>query len=593
MSDGTDLTIKIKADKSAAQAERRALHEEFRRIDREEISDHEAKERAKAILIKQSNQDRILSAKEALEAENNSWGQLKNMAEMAAGAIGKVGGAMVGLGSLAAVVNEIQANFSRIRDDALRSTDALQGFRERLLELQALRGHIGDTEGGINRAIQYRAQTLQDEGSANATQLAFLGVGESSIGKSISASEMDKLGIEVGRMQAAEKGDPTAYGRLGGMMPNIMRSRGMQEVTAGAAFNEMSALYEIAKPGGFSWSSAVSQYGKAMPYINNGILDDRTAMGILSAYSISEPDNAATRMDQLMRATVGSTGRDRHIKAPEGTDTVGTATYLKGLGVKASDGPVEIARAIKADLSGKGITGADQIPYLQSRGYGNQEDVQSLLNFGGMLTTWDSKFAPMMGDASLGQGTQAEIAERMGTDPVFAGRRANYGIDLANMQVGLRNEDKTNLFKMAYAQVKSQPGNEGIPEFDELYKQGNWTPNNALYGYRNQVLKQSETLLRSEGARVGVDIPRPQYAGQTPGFGGSYLGEDQMGEYATQVRQAGGLSGAGVVDGLVEATKNLNDSVSRFGAIAEGSWGQALQGNPAKAEAPVAAGGGW
>lgn len=587
-----ELTIKIKADKSAAQAERRALHEEFKRLDREEITDAEAKERAKAMLIKESNQDRIQSAKEAMEKENDAWGQLKNTIDPVVGAIAKVGGAMVGLGSVSAVVGAIQANFERIRDDALRSTDALQGFRERMLELQALRGNIGDTSGGINRAIQFRASTLQDEGSANALQLAFLGVGESSIGKVIDASEMDKLGIKVGRMQAAEKGDATAYGRLGGMMPTIMRARGELTTTANSAFNEMSALYEIAKPGGFSWSSAVSQFGKAMPYVNNGILDDRTAMGILSAFSITEPDNAATRLDQLMRATVGATGRDRSVKAPEGTDTVGTATYLKGLGVTAATGPVEITRAIKEDLAKQGVTGARQIPYLQSRGFGNQEDVQALLSFGGSLQTWDETYKPMIGDASLGSATQADIADRMAHDPVFAGRRANYAVELSQMQTGLRNEANINLLKTAWAQTKTQAGNEGMPAFDQLYREGSWTASSALWGYRGQVLGQAEDILRREASGVGIEMPSAgTYDAKTGDFRRRPLSEDQIADYAGQVRQAGGLSGEGVVSGLIEATKNLNDSVRRFGSIAEGSWGQALQGNPAKAE--TSAGGGW
>lgn len=578
-----DITIRFVGNKAQAQAERKKLHDEIKRLDKEELTDAQVNERAKASLIREGNQERIKAAKESMAHESEGFEAMKANLGTVTGMIGTMSGALLGIGSAAAVMSTIQDHFENIRRDAMESAQATYKFRENLLELAALKGRLGDTSEEAPEMVKFRAQTLQSQSDATQFQLSYRGAVESAIGDDpskgkgiIDKKTAERIGIGMGKLQSVEGGDAKAYGRLGGMIPAILRAQGDKDVTSEEAIDEAGALYALAQPAAFEFSSGMNQFGNIQGLVQTGIMPGRQAMATMSAFGIAEPESAATRTQQLVRATIGATGRNRKVSAPEGTNTVGTAEYLKSLGVDIKkDDHIAIARKVQEDLKNQNFSSErEKITYLQSKGYGNQEDLTALITMGGILESgiWDDKFQSMLDNPELGKGTEARLEGAMATDKTFTTRRGMIGGELAELGRGAQSESLEAVKRNVFA-AQQAPGRamHGAMKYEEVDAMRPWSsPTEFMFGHHANLMSETQQYLEKEGARVGV--PRSSLTGD-PAYGTEFQ------EWATKIQAAGGGTGAE----LLERIANASEASLRLTAT------QPLQGNPTPNNAtPVA-----
>ena len=593
-----DLTIRLLLDKSRAQATSKEYHDGERERIAKLVLDHAEAERAKTRQIQEEAAKRAKATrqatKEKAEAEKKAFQEWKAVQDVqhklamqawkeqqkgtaqvnssiidAATSVASFGAGMLGLSSATAVINQISENWQRIKQNVLDATGVLQGYRESLLELAALKGNTGQTGKELIDNLKFRAQTGQTQQNSIALQEAAIGVGGGAVDtdkikKNISQDEFNKAMVFAGKMQAVEGGSADAYGAMVGSLPSLMGGR----QDAKSVANQMGRLYEIMKPGGYSLSSGMKQFGQAAPYIKAGITTVDEAAALQSMYSVNERDQAGTRVDQLMRATVGSLERNRHVKGVEGSNNIGTAEYLKGLGAKGGMKPQEIAMLVQQDLAKqKAAQGADFNPmgYLQGKGYGNQEDLLSLINFD--TTRWKDTYAPMLGDAKLAQKGTGAVDERLSKDQAFITRRSQYAEELGKMAPGIGKEGVTSLYRAAYGKLKAQNGGKdygGMGSFEETMNPA-WNQD-WLTGYNASLKSEVSNMLESEAIKYGIDPKRPMKA-VSGGVGGRGVsikdnyGDDQASQLLGQIQAKGGGTLENLISEMVALqTKALQEA---------------------------------
>lgn len=572
-----DGFIRNAAREQAAEARRAAA--EQARLDNRVLSETEIRERSKTAIYRRTNQQRIQELlkthKTEIDKARESELAANRVMGSATSAVTSFAGQMVGLSGVSAVAGEIVAGFQRVRDSIFNSTELMQEFRETLLELAALKDRLGDTTTESIDVLRMQAQTGQKRQDVVDLQANMLGIGEAAVrGGKTTMEDVRKAVTLIGRVQAVQGADAGAYGRLGGLLLQTMPAGTKPEDIA----RETAGMYEMQQPGGFSsFGSAIDQFGKSMGYIRSGILSARQAMALTSVYSIAEPGEAATRLDQLMRGTVGAQGRDRRVNAPEGTDVVGTATYLQSLGVKGNMMPDVVAQMIQEDVARARAAGGEEFnpySYLMSKGYGNQEDLKAILNFD--AEAWNKTFKPMIANPDLGKASIAEADIALATDPALVGRAARSADEMQKMLAATPQEEwMRSMRQFGYARAGGQRA--GLSEFKDIETSAWYSPMNWWSG-QGQRVRDSTIAMIMEGAdKMGIQYQGSIGQGGDQGGTRYYMSEAEQFRVSRELADRGYNFGEETMGRLVNAAENLNRAAGMLSSVAAP---QPLQGAP-------------
>ena len=413
-------------------------------------------------MIQQTNAERIRAAMKAQEAEARATATgIRGMEGLgkktldSAIAMGKLGGAMLGLSSAQGVVSIFVEQMQRAKEYATKTSDAIQDIRDNIRELQALRGELGVTGPGISHVFDVASKTLQKPEEVQAMESAGLGVGELAIGKTISKANFDRAMQAAGKMQSLEGGDAGAYGQLMGQI--ALQAEG--KLTPEEAEGKLNRLFQIQQPGGFkTMSQAIGQYGKSNPLVSNKVMSPEEAMGLLSAMSVNSPDEAATQSQQFTRAILAGRLKARGMAVGPDVDFEKTSDYMKGLGITDKDGVMSMGKKIADDLAkntGQGKQNAHD--YLLTHGFGNQEDRLAIMSYAGLRNTGRLEKIEAAMNAPLDNGAiSRRFNERMARDPFFARRAAELSEKAAISSGARRSRTSRTSSRSAYARLKAQ-----------------------------------------------------------------------------------------------------------------------------------------
>jgi len=382
-------------------------------------------------LATKSRKKQEAEAKKAADSTANSMFGAFDATKQLADVVGSLAGQFTILNAAGMAFQAVTAYFRDIRNDVAESVKGLAEMRERTLELAALKGRLGQTTPEVKAQLAFRAQTLQSEQDAIRYQQSAMNTGASSIIDAkgngvISQAEFDKLMMKGGRFQAAQGGDADALGAFFGQLPTAMKQK---NVTADQAFGEASKIFNILDKGGSDLPVAVRQLSAGLGYTTSGIFDNVAQQASLqAAFSKLEPGKEQERTAQFTRATVGSLGRMRGSGVMVDEKQ---AEYLKRIGGTDQMNPIEIGKLIMGDWASQEKMEASRgrkfnpITYMQGKGYQNTEDINSLMQFSGLMKTgtWGT-FEELSRQAPNAASADADIAKFQMTDPVAQERKA-------------------------------------------------------------------------------------------------------------------------------------------------------------------------
>ena len=419
------------------------------------------------------------AAKDSAERANQVWSKLAN-----------VGKSLVGFVGITSVMREIRGAFDAANRSAVEGSKFVVDYREKLLELAALKGHLGESGPEMRQQLAFRAQTLQGQGEAIGFSAQYENMIQASkMSGNISESEAQKLAVLAGSFQAADKGDPGAHATLAGSLPRLMGGK----QTARDVFAKESQLYSIFQPGGAQFSSMIKQFMENSATVQTGLMPLDELASLTSVFSQNQPDVAGTKVGQFVRATLGGLGRARGPQMlPLGDDDEvrKQGEYLKMIGATEKMTPEGIGRRIASDLeTQRKRKGADfnAYTYLREQGYGNKEDVESVLEFAGNVTagTYDSTFKAPALKAPTSAIAEAKIKKFQATDIVALDRKRQI------------MEDTT----------KSGPGSEAMTQLQALRAMAvSQLRKEGQIPYTNWEELQNASGMTAAGMRAGVDV---------------------------------------------------------------------------------------
>lgn len=477
-----------------------------------------------------------------------------------------VAGTFLGFVGFQAILNEIGGSFERAQNAAVNAAKFVGEYREALLELAALKGRLGETGPELQENLQFRAQTLQTREAATAFQLTALGAGEAGIDKggvekSISEDEFKKLMVLVGSMQAAEGGAAETYGALAGQVPMLMG----RHTTGEESFRKIGQFYNILKPGGSTFSGGVEQFLKNAPYAQL-FEDPAQMMALQSAFSIKNRGGAGEQVEQFMRATVGGLGRMRGVQVEGDSEKIGE--YLKNIGATDQMTPVDIGKRVAADFAQQRTASAakgekfNPMSYLLHHGYGNQEDRMALMAFSDLMSSgvYEKTFEPLTQAMPTAAEAMQPIRRFQGADPAALNRGAELALELAKVNVGVGpREYAEQMYKVAFAQMKSEPGSGITGEYEDVMSPNSWNPFD--WNRQMQVRDRAAGNLMTEARRVGVE----------PGIGvgeiAGALGPEGHAAMMYRLSARVGERGGDILPGMAELLTQMQATTSSVNAL--------------------------
>ena len=625
--DATKLTIHLDLDRSQARASNGQFKQEAKQVEAEILTDVQAAERAKIELVRQTNREKVNAALGGLKAAKTAAGEelaaLRTVAaaekakaaaarqaaaegaqahagaasslENLGKAVGSFGLQMLGLDSAKAVLGTIVGHFEQARDSAYKASKMVNDYRQSLLELAALKGHLGDTTAEVKEQVLFRAKTLQTAGDAKRFQEAALGVGESAIDKPgvpklIAPDEFKKAMEHGGAFQAAEGGDAATHATLIGLLPQLLGRR----TTGDEVARKEAQLYKIFQPGGASFTSLSNQYAKSLaPLIGSKTYDPMRGAALLSAFSTSNKEGAGEEVQQFTRATLGGVDKTGKPRVLGGTPI---GAYYSALGIdekllkstKSTDLPFVIADKVSADLAveekaaqAKGEE-FNRLIYLKHKGFANQEDTNAVLHYSALKESGllDKTFMPLAADAALPtlDAARAPVLKAQAADPALQAQKAALAEELSTIAVGAgKTEYADSLRRIAFARRKAGVGfggeadRETMNSYDEVKQLGGLSPTELIYGPQQKTGDEAWRLLKEEARRVGV-APEKINEALFNKEGNFRPIEDQLYELGSRVAERGGnvLPGFDPVAGA--AGKSLDES-ARFSALGASAAG--------------------
>lgn len=166
----------------------------------------------------------------------------------------------------------------------------------------------------------------------------------------------------------------------------------------------------------------------------------------------------------------------------------------------------------------------------------------SLLSFHGMMRSgqFAGTFEPLAARAPAPAEALAPIRERMRTDEVFRGRRADIAEELAKVGVGAGQEETLNsVFRVAFASLKQQ--GRVVGEFEDVMKLRSFDPTEIAFGYRHQTEMEAQRMLSEEATRLGIEPGVPEVLAHGMRTGApEFMGRERLYGLSRQVLGAGG-----------------------------------------------------
>lgn len=554
----------IKAAREKAEAEREAYRDAVRAArEASRIEVAEARRARREIQEKAKEQDKadkayLRAVRMKLRAEKELEKQQRKEQEATNASISataKMTAGLISLGAAGRSLSTIVEHFDKIRADALQAAESVMKMRGAVRELQALRDQMGQTGPGIGHTFDIARQTLQTPEEVRAMESAGLGVGELALKNDKDRAEFTKAMVAAGRFQQIEGGDAGAYGQMMGQI--ALQSKG--PINAADMEAQAWRLFQIQKPGGFhTMSQAMGQYSRLNGLVQNGIYSPEEAMGLASAFSVANPEDAATRVEQFTRAVMSGRIKARGMHVAEGVDFQKTNQYFKELGIGENDSAIARGKKIAEDLArqqkakGKNFNSYE---YLMRRGFGNQEDREVIMAISGLRNTGKLEKIEAAQNAQLERGAiSKQFAERVSHDNFLKGRAAELSEQAATTKQGLEEEPLVLAQRTAFARLKSQGKISGT--FDE-WRNAGWLKRgteNLMGGYHHQVDAEASRVLAAERKRLGL----PQYSGF------QWSEYETMKRSAREVQQAGGDVTRGVDDDLRSAAKDIREASREY-----------------------------
>lgn len=550
---------------------------------------------ARDALVRKHNQARIDAEIKAASSSEDSWGKTSNAVAGASQAVSGFAVQMLGLDSAKAIVGTIVENFQSAKREAMEAAKFVQGYREALLELAALKGQLGNTGKTLGEDLAFRAETLQTSAQAREFQLGALGTGQAAmdsdgVKRLIAPDEFQKALVLGGKFQAVENESAETHGRLIGSIPNLFGKR----MTGEDVFAKEQQLFNINQPGGSSFGSATDQYLKNSALVTSGLITPEKMMALQSAFSISNPTGAGTNVQQLTRATVGGLGRMKGMQGVDGTPNEKWAEYLKRVGATDQMDPLQIADKISEDLDaeeGKANASGKKfnpLLHIQTHGQGNMEDANALLAYRGFRNqSLKNTFLPLAEKGPTIDEALAPLNERQRVDPVFQGRRAEISGEAAQISLGAGKEETLNsLFRTSFNRLKGR--GEVVGEHDDVMNAGLFSPSEFMFGYKGKTELEAQRSLAKEAERIGID-PNIDFRvdAKTGQRTEQFMGRDRLYELSQQVQAKGGDPMAGFQGDVASAVKKLDNVASNLERAAANLDKAAAPKNPPIQARPI------
>jgi hypothetical protein len=517
-------TITSKAVASAKKVgavQKEAAQAQFVSIGKVQMSGVKLSDRLQAEAKKTADKQ-IAEAKRAADAQVKAADKAAKAQWSVANAIQGISAASVAMKGATLVFDYFVTKFATMRTEIGLNIASLEDYRKVVLQLAALKDKLGGTTTETKENLLFRAETLQSRQTATQFQEAVVGAGESAVkdaqGKGlISREEFNKLMMMAGKFQAAEGGAAETHGTLAGMLPMLM---GKQDVTAKEAFQKEQQLYAILKPGGATFTSGMSQLLKQSPLITSGLYGQgpegvSKAASLLSAFTLSNKEGGGENLAQFTRATVGGLGKMKGVKLEGDSEKIGE--YLTGIKATNQMDPIQIGKLISADMAREereqktqGKT-ANLYDYLKYKGYGNQEELMSLLQFHGLQKTgqFENVFEPLATTLPDMDKAEMDIKKFQRTDPLAKAMKRDVGTDLASVSKSVgAPESYENAKIIAYDTLRAAGktydtkggGKEGLAEWEA----GHW---GWFDTSRKMIADKANQMLMDEAKKYGIKAP--------------------------------------------------------------------------------------
>lgn len=421
---------------------------------------------------------------EALKGSATGLDSVKTSAGGAFAAVKGLGASFLGLNAVTSVLQGIVGELDRVRKAATDASKEVTGNRGDLRELAVLRGQARDTTATAKDVFNFRRQTGQSQQEAIQFQQNALGTAEAAIGRQVTREDFDKFQGNAAAYATMVGLDSATAGEMTGLMPSLTSKDG-KAVDSDELTARFRRTNELLQMGQGSASQLGGQFSKNAPMVTTGLLESQEQLAALTGFfSLGSPESAGTGVEQFVRATVGAQGRMRGTPSMAGIseeDQQKQAEYIASLGAKAGDNPVAIGRMISKDYraarnrataAGEGFS---PTMYFQSKGYGNQDDVKSLMKFIGDEDTYTKGFeakanAPMV----MGPDAMSDVKRFQMTDPMMMQRQAQLATEEAQFAVGAGGGEFANIARQqAHAQRVAQGKASGT--LDE-YENSGWIP---------------------------------------------------------------------------------------------------------------------
>lgn len=495
-------------DKRDEAKSARELARDYERANREILRDFQRMQAEKARAEKRAAFESRKAAAETRAAWKKFEKEDTGISTLTKSILG-LAGAYASLKTVGSVVEFFNTYWENARKSIGEAVAGANEYGESLRELATLRDRLGSTTTETREQLVYRGRTLQGRSDAIAYQEGFLNTAQSGIkGKSITQEEADKLMVLGGQYQAAAGGSADTQGNLLGALPGIMASGGKGANTAESVFAKFGQVQKILSEGGSSASSGFSQLLGNSSYSKTGLYRDIAQQAaVQSAFSVSSPDSAGTRVDQFTRATVGGLNKMRGMGVEGGEKQ---NAYLKGIGATAQMDPVQIGRLISGDISKRQqeakAAGSELnvYDYLAKHGYTDEDTRKALLEFHSSNTSGElQSFLDMANAPASADGLNQKMAVYRATSPLARSRAIDVGKDAAQFSNATgANEYFRSIREQAFTNLKLQNPDRYSGTFDEWDASGT-----ANAWWRREIVNESERMIRDEAKRAGVEIP--------------------------------------------------------------------------------------
>ena len=359
--DSKELTIHLKLDRSEHKRANAEAKSEIKGLEAE----HDRVAKAIGKGASEGAEAHKKAAKETAQAHTTAFQSVKHSAMEAAGEIGRMGTALIGLEGARRGIEAVVESFKASREAAVEATRENMNYKASVQALSGIKGFAGATPEAIKSSLEFSAKTGLPEAEGGAFERTF----HSNIGFAQQKGLISKETSEELAIQSAIQGkrmgiSPAAMAGLStgiaGVAPTATAQQGVgRQALIGKMFQGLGdpnttlpafagGLRESMRVGGFKTpeEAAAVQAGVTTQY-------DSAAAGASGTME-------AMRSLQMARSkqTLGA-----------GMEESGHEYVVETLGIKEGDSLQDMLAKLAPDLEKAEKDGKDLIAYLMERGF--------------------------------------------------------------------------------------------------------------------------------------------------------------------------------------------------------------------------------